>query len=916
MHVLLKPKDPVMATVRAQPANRRRSPAFPDSQAAAFAAQSVPRANRNSAQPDLVPAPELTSDPAELSRARVTVDGKFFRLGGRKFHPKGVTYGPFAPNAAGEPFPEPDQVEADLDLIADLGANLVRLYFAPPRWFLDAIHRRGIKALVDVPWNKHQCFLDSAAQREAARRTVREAAKKCAVHPAVFAVSVANEIPADIVRWSGAQAVGEFLDELVAEVKSVDRELLCTFGNFPPTEFLRARSVDFWCWNVYLHFRRPFENYLARLQMLADTKPLVLGEFGIDSLRESEEQQAEILGWQVEAAFRSGCAGTIIFSFTDDWFQAGEAVTGWTFGLVGRDRHPKPAFAAVKRQFALAPYFPLPQAPRVSVVVASYNGAATLRACLQSLERLNYPDFEVILVDDGSTDETESIAALFPSVRYFRQDQNRGLSVARNVGITASTGEIVAFTDSDCRADEDWLRYLVGDLLNSRCAGIGGHNFLPPDDSPTAACVMVSPGGPAHVMLTDRVAEHIPGCNMAFYRWALDSIGGFDPMFWKAGDDVDVCWRLQQRGYRLGFSPAGFVWHYRRNTVRAYLRQQAGYGDAEALLERRHPENFNRFGGSMWQGRIYSPAKYGVRLSRSIIYHGRFGTAFFQSIYAAPPSLMLAVATGLEYHALITLPMLVLGSVVPVLTAFGCGSLLFSVALCILAASQAELPHCKRRFWSRPLVALLFFLQPIVRGWARHRGHLRGQQRSPAARESLDSLSLEGRESDLGQLLYWSEREVDRMAFLARLIERLDERGWPNKPDTGWSPHDVEIFGPRWASIHLTTAAEYYRSGHKIIRCRLRARWSFPARALFWSVAGTLLVVIGYVGKNSPAPTRWWIWSLLAVLPLLAGWLNSAKRDLLRLIATFVDKLAREFELVRLDPEDVSRRMNPPPADT
>jgi glycosyltransferase involved in cell wall biosynthesis len=843
----------------------------------------------------------------------VTVDGKFFRLGARKFHPKGATYGPFAPNAAGEALPEPEQVERDLALLAELGANLVRLYYVPPRWFLDALHRRGLKALVDVPWNKHQCFLDSAVTRDAARAAVRNAARRCAVHPAVFALSIVNEIPPDIVRWSGAEAVAEFLDELIAEAKSVDRELLCTFGNFPPTEFLRPRTVDFWCWNVYLHHQRPFENYLARLQMLANTKPMMLGEFGLDSLRESEIQQAEILGWQIETAFRAGCAGAVVFAFTDDWFTDGRAITDWAFGLVTRARMPKAAYAAVQRQFAIAPYFPLPRHSRVSVVIASYNGAATLKTCLQSLEKLNHPDYEVILVDDGSTDESESIAALFPAVRYFRHAQNRGLSVARNTGIAAASGEIVAFTDSDCRADEDWLHYLVGDLLNSRCAGIGGHNFLPPDDSPTAACVMVSPGGPAHVMLTDRVAEHIPGCNMAFYKWALDSIGGFDPTYRKAGDDVDVCWRLQQRGYRLGFSPAGFVWHYRRNTIRAYLKQQAGYGDAEALLERRHPENLNRFGGSIWQGRIYSPAKYGVELNPSVIYHGLFGTAFFQSIYAAQPSLLLVTVTSLEFHVLVTLPLLVLGAVVPYLTAFGLGSLMFSLSLCVLAAKQAELPRAKTHFWSRPLVALLFLLQPVVRGWSRHMGHLRGQQTSPGTRESLDSLSLAGREYQLGQLLYWSEKGVDRMAFLARLLERLDQRGWPNKPDTGWSPHDVEIFGPRWSRLELTTAAEYYTGGREIIRCRLVARWSFLARALFWSVTGTLLVIIGFVGRwplaaETPAgPIRWWIWALLVLLPPLAWWLNSAKLHLLRLIATFTDDLAREFKLVKLDPETLDR---------
>ena len=78
---------------------------------------------------------------------------------------------------------------------------------------------------------------------------------------------------------------------------------------------------------------------------------------------------------------------------------------------------------------------------------------------------------------------------------------------------------------------------------------------------------MVSPGGPAHVMLTDRQAEHIPAATWRFTSGRWSKIGGFDPIFHQAGDDVDLCWRLQQAGLKIGFSPAAFVWHYRRSTV-------------------------------------------------------------------------------------------------------------------------------------------------------------------------------------------------------------------------------------------------------------------------------------------------------------------------------------------------------------
>src|SRR5437868_3877203 len=84
--------------------------------------------------------------------------------------------------------------------------------------------------------------------------------------------------------------------------------------------------------------------------------------------------------------------------------------------------------------------------------------------------------------------------------------------------------------------------------------------------------------GPTHVLLDDRIAEHVPGCNMAFRRDALLLIGGFNPVYLKAGDDVDVCWRLQAKGLRIGFAPSAIVWHHHRSSVRAYMRQQAGYG--------------------------------------------------------------------------------------------------------------------------------------------------------------------------------------------------------------------------------------------------------------------------------------------------------------------------------------------------
>src|SRR5436190_21244566 len=137
---------------------------------------------------------------AEIRNERGRVDGKFFRVGEEKFHVKGVAYGSFAASQEKEHFPLPARAAADFRLIRELGANLARIYHPPPRWLLDLAHEQQIKMLIDVPWLKNRCFLDSAKLRDEAREAVRQAVHDSAAHPAVFAYSVVNEIPADIVR--------------------------------------------------------------------------------------------------------------------------------------------------------------------------------------------------------------------------------------------------------------------------------------------------------------------------------------------------------------------------------------------------------------------------------------------------------------------------------------------------------------------------------------------------------------------------------------------------------------------------------------------------------------------------------------------------------------------------------------------
>jgi hypothetical protein len=358
---------------------------------------------------------------------------------------------------------------------------------------------------------------------------------------------------------------------------------------------------------------------------------------------------------------------------------------------------------------------------------------------------------------------------------------------------------------------------------------------------------------------------------------------------------VDVCWRLQQHRYKIGFSPGGFVWHYRRGTVREYLRQQHGYGEAEAMLVHRHPEYFNWFGSSQWQGRIYSPAKFGVITRARIIYHGTFGSGFFQTLYTAAPAFGLMLVTSLEYHVLILLPLVVLNVMFPSLFPLTITAAAVPLAVCAAAALQADLPARRRTFWSRPLVALLFFLQPIVRGWARYQGRFSVQRRPLAEYETLESLSLRDRRRTLGELQFWDEHGIDRVSLLQAVVQRLDQRQWPNKVDLGWNNFDVEVYGSRWSHLQIMTATEVLGPNRQLIRCRLRTVWTLFAKTTFWGLAGLELLLIGFFGPFFP-----WLWAMLLSLPLFVWLLNRERRSLQRIMAVFLDETAKDIGLAKV----------------
>jgi GT2 family glycosyltransferase len=779
-----------------------------------------------------------TVESAASHSPRPTVGGKFLFVGDQKLYIRGVTYGAFRPRDGGYQFPSPHLLEADFAAMVDNGINAVRTYAVPPPWVLDAAAARGLRVMVGVPWEQHVTFLDDRRRARSIEDRVRAGVRACAGHPAVLCYAIGNEIPASIVRWHGRRRVERFLKCLYRAAKEEDPQGLVTYVNFPSTEYLELPFLDLVTFNVYLESRQPLEAYLARLQNLAGDRPLVMAEIGLDSRRHGADEQARGLRWQISTAAAAGCAGAFVFAWTDEWYRGGHDIDDWDFGLTARDRTPKPALGAVRTAFAQFPPRPAADWPRISVVVCTYNGQATLRDCLDGLMKLDYPDYEVIVVNDGSTDGTAAIVADYPF--QVISTENRGLSAARNTGLRAATGDIIAYTDDDARPDPDWLTQLALTFRRTRHAGVGGPNIPPPGDGALAEGVANAPGGPIHVLLSDQEAEHIPGCNMAFRKQCLQAIGGFDARFRTAGDDVDVCWRLQEQGWTLGFNPAAMVWHHRRNSLRAYWRQQRGYGRAEALLERKWPERYNAVGHLAWCGRLYGLGLFDTALPRRWrVYHGIWGSAPFQRLYRPPDGTLALLPLMPEWYLLLAwlAAMSGLGTAwsplllaLPVLAV----CLVPLVVQALRGAARASFPTQPLSRWKafglRALTAALYLAQPLARLSGRLAFGLspwrRRGTRIGIPRQSVVEL--------------WSERWRPAQEWLGRVEAGLRSAGAAFRRGGDFDRWELQVRGGLFGAARIRMAVEEHGGGRQLARYRVWPRCSGPAVALFAALAGQI----------------------------------------------------------------------------
>lgn len=230
--------------------------------------------------------------------------------------------------------------------------------------------------------------------------------------------------------------------------------------------------------------------------------------------------------------------------------------------------------------------------PTVTVIVAAYDAAAVLGDCLRSLLALDYPAdrLQLVVVDNASRDATAEVArAGGPRITVLHEPQ-RGAGAARNHGLAAATGDVVAFTDADCVVDPGWLTPLVT-ALDDPSVGIAGGSIRA-----LRPCTRIAELGELihdHARAMAAQPPYAITMSWASPRALLERVGGFDPSLLRC-QDVDLAYRIAETGARLAFVPDSVVYHRNRATVRAMLAEGYLHGRGSVALRRIHANRLAR----------------------------------------------------------------------------------------------------------------------------------------------------------------------------------------------------------------------------------------------------------------------------------------------------------------------------------
>lgn len=225
----------------------------------------------------------------------------------------------------------------------------------------------------------------------------------------------------------------------------------------------------------------------------------------------------------------------------------------------------------------------------VSVVVPVYNGATTIAQTVECLLNQSLAPREILVINDGSTDKTSEVLKPFANQILYTYKENGGPASARNLGVKLASGSLVAFTDSDCLPEREWLKELVAAFSSDEIAGVGGAVKGIDDGLIGRYLDLMKLMEPAEN--ADGEIEYLITANACFRREVLFAVGLFDERFRKpGGEEPAVCRQIRERGFRFDFVENAVVFHHHRQTVKSFLRTLCNYGEGRFLLGQLWPD--------------------------------------------------------------------------------------------------------------------------------------------------------------------------------------------------------------------------------------------------------------------------------------------------------------------------------------
>ncbi|MEW6618095.1 MAG: glycosyltransferase [bacterium] len=229
----------------------------------------------------------------------------------------------------------------------------------------------------------------------------------------------------------------------------------------------------------------------------------------------------------------------------------------------------------------------------ISIIIPVKNGEKTIKKCLDSLKNLNYTNYEIIVIDDNSSDKTQEILSSYEGIQTMKTS-GVGPASSRNLGIKQAKGDYLAFTDADCIVHPEWLKELLKGFDEDSVVGVGGDQQSPDDESEFGKIVqgfLKTVGFVTDYIKAQKTmieTKHNPSCNVMYKKEIFDKLGGFLEGLWP-GEDVEFDYRIKKlKKYKLKYNPQAIVYHYRPDNLREFCQMMKNYGWAQGFLVKKY----------------------------------------------------------------------------------------------------------------------------------------------------------------------------------------------------------------------------------------------------------------------------------------------------------------------------------------